>query len=168
LVTAYLGQIKTFGFNFAPKGWALCNGQTLPITQNQALFSILGTTYGGNGISTFQLPNLQGRVPVHVGNQYQLGEQAGVETVTLSASQMPAHTHSLNGTTTAGALGKAIGHSLANVANAYNHYGPASSGSLVALQPNSVSTVGGAHANVQPYLTLNFSICLSGLFPSRN
>ena len=157
-----------FGFNFAPKGWALCNGETLPVNQNQALFSILGTTYGGNGTTTFQLPNLQSRVPVHFGSQYQLGVQTGVETVTLSASQMPAHTHSLSGATTAGALSKPIGHSLANVANAYNHYGPANSGSLVALQPNSVSTVGGAHANVQPYLTVNFSICLSGLFPSRN
>jgi microcystin-dependent protein len=164
-----LGQIKTFGFNFAPKGWALCNGQTMPINQNQALFSILGTTYGGNGVSTFQLPNLQSRVPIHFSNQYPLGTQDGAETVTLGASQMPAHTHSLSGTTTAGSLGKAIGHSLANVANAFNHYGPASSGTLTPLQPNSVSTVGGApHPNVQPYLTLNFSICLSGLFPSRN
>jgi len=168
MVTAYLGQVKTFGFNFAPKGWALCNGQTLPIAQNTALFSILGTTYGGNGTTTFQLPNLQSRVPVHVGSEYTLGAQDGVENVTLNANQMPAHAHSLNGANTGGDLGKAIGHALANVTNAYNHYGPANSGSLVALRTNSVSTVGGPHANVQPYLALNFSICLSGLFPVRN
>jgi len=156
-----------FGFNFAPKGWALCNGQTMPINQYQALFAILGTTYGGNGVNTFQLPNLQSCVPVHFGSEYQLGGRAGVETVTLNVSQMPPHTHALNGAATGGAVARPIGHSLANVTNAYNHYGPA--GAPTPLQANSLSTAGGApHANIQPFLAVNFSICLSGIFPSRN
>ena len=157
-----------FGFNFAPKGWALCNGQLLAINQNQALFSVLGTTYGGNGTQNFALPNLQSRVPVHFGNQYVLGEQTGSEAVSLNASQMPAHTHALNGTTSAGTAAHPIGHSLANVTNAYTHSGLATAGTVTPLAPNSVSTVGGPHPNIQPYLSVNFSICLSGLFPSRN
>jgi len=168
VATAYVGQIKMFGFNFPPRSWALCNGQTLPINQNQALFALLGTIYGGNGTTTFQLPNLQSRVPVHFGPQYQIGEQAGTENVTLNASQMPPHTHSLNGTTTGGLVERPIGHSLANVTNAFNHYGPANAGTLRPLQGSSVSTVGGPHANIQPYLAVNFSICLFGMFPSRN
>jgi microcystin-dependent protein len=169
VATFYMGQIKMFGFNFPPKGWALCNGQTLPINQNAALFSILGTTYGGNGVSTFQLPNLQSRVPVHFSSQYALGTTTGTETVVLNATEMPSHTHSLNGANSAGTASRPVGHSLANVTNAYNHYGPAGGGAVTPLQPTSISTVGGAaHPNIQPYLAVNFSICLSGIFPSRN
>src|SRR5271169_1535015 len=100
----FLGEIRIMGFGFPPKGWAFCNGQTLPINQNQALFALLGTTYGGNGVTTFLLPDVQSRVPVHFGAQYPLGAQDGVETVTMNASQMPAHTHSLNGAATPGAV----------------------------------------------------------------
>jgi microcystin-dependent protein len=156
-----------FSFNFAPQGWALCNGQLLSIQQNQALFAILGTTFGGNGTTSFALPNMQSRAPVHWNPNISLGEIAGTETVTLLTSEMPSHQHSLVGTTTAGDRLEPSGYTLANVSNAYNHYAVA--GGLQALNPTAISSVGGQpHTNIQPYLAVNFSLALSGIFPSRN
>lgn len=171
----FIGQIQPFGFNFAPKNWALCNGQILPIAQNSALFSLLGAVYGGNGTTTFALPNLQSRVPMHMGDNlgtlYPIGEVAGVETVTLTTAEMPAHIHFFMGTTqngdsatpTAGTLmATAIGG--ADV----NYYGPDTTPQP--LNSNSIGPVGGSqpHSNIQPYLTINWCIALSGIFPSRN
>jgi len=164
----YLGEIKMFPWNWAPKGWALCNGALLPIAQNQALFSLLGTTYGGNGITNFALPDLQGRVPIHRSNQYPEGARGGEEQVSLTQSMMPAHIHLLLATTTAGDK-KPPRFTLAasSIATDY-YYAPPSP--VVSLNPGSLSSVGGnqAHPNIQPYLVLNYSIATSGMFPSRN
>ena len=161
----FMSEIKLVSLNFPPKGWALCNGQFLPINQNQALFSLLGTTYGGNGRTTFALPNLRGQVPIHIGNGHPLGQSGGVESVTLNAQQMPAHAHSLQATNTNGAI--------ANPNNAYlgavnNMYTPPAS--LTPMSPLAVTNVGGSqpHPNMQPHLTLTFIIALQGIFPSRN
>lgn len=163
----FLSEIKIVSFNFAPKGWAQCNGQQMPINQNQALFALLGTTYGGNGQTTFALPNLRGRVPISFGNGHTLGEAAGSTSVTINQQTMPQHLHFAQGTS----------NSSGNVATAANAllaatnvtvYGPAAA--LVALDPASVTNVGGSqpHNNMMPYLTLNFIIALQGIFPSRN
>jgi len=161
----FLSEIRIFSFGFAPKGWALCNGQLLPINQNQALFSLLGTTFGGDGRVNFALPNLQGQVPIHVGSGHTLGEKGGTQAETLNLQQMPQHTHLLNAQDASGTLGNPKGNLLAQVANAYT--APAN---LTSLSPDTVSNVGGsqAHVNMQPYLTLNFSIALQGIFPSPN
>jgi microcystin-dependent protein len=168
----YIGQIRMFSFSFPPRGWALCNGQLLPIAQNQALFSILGTSFGGNGVQTFALPNMQSRAPVHVGGGggVTLGDTGGAEGVALSAAQIPPHVHGLASTSTAGDRIVSNGSTLANVVNNYNHYGPASAGTLVALAPGALAPEGAGqpHPNIQPYLAVNFSISLQGLFPSRN
>ena len=161
----FLGEIKLVSFNFAPKGWALCNGQFLPINQNQALFALLGTTYGGNGQTNFALPDLRGLAPIHAGNGHIQGERGGEQTHTITIAELPAHTHALNATNSNGAV--------ANPTNAYlgavnNMYGAATD--LTTMNPGSVTAVGGsqAHLNMQPYLTLNFCIALVGIFPSRN
>jgi microcystin-dependent protein len=161
----FLSEIKIVSFNFPPKGWALCNGQLLPINQNQALFSLLGTTYGGNGQTNFALPNLRGRLPIHMGNGHTLGEAAGSTSVTVNIQQLPTHLHPLQATNANGAT--------ANPANAYlgavnSMYGAATS--LTTMQPASVTSVGGSqpHNNMMPYLTLNFIIALQGIFPSQN
>ncbi|MDT5269847.1 MAG: hypothetical protein QOH49_2033 [Acidobacteriota bacterium] len=161
----FLSEIKIVSFNFPPKGWALCNGQFLPINQNQALFALLGTTYGGNGQTTFALPNLRGRVPIHMGNGHTLGEAAGSTSVTVNIQQLPTHTHQMNGSTTAAELNNPTGAYLGLVNNAYTP--PAN---LVALDPSSVTNVGGSqpHNNMMPYLVLNFIIALQGIFPSQN
>ncbi len=160
----FLAEIRIFSFSFPPKGWAACNGQLLPINQNQALFSLLGTTYGGNGITTFALPNLQGRVPVHVGNSIVLGESAGEASHTLIASEMPAHTHPATGSSTPANLGDPTGNLWAMGNAAYN---PTPN---TTMNPASVLPVGGnqPHENMSPYLTLNFCIAMQGIFPSRN
>lgn len=164
----FLAEIRLMSFNFAPKGWALCNGQLLPINQNQALFSLLGTTFGGNGQTTFGLPDMRSRTPISFGNGHTLGERAGTETVTLSLAEMPAHSHFVganNGTT--GNVTSPIGNFFSNSAppNIYTN-GPAAT----SLPANTVSQVGGsqAHNNLQPFLTINFSIALQGIFPSQN
>jgi microcystin-dependent protein len=165
----FLSEIRICSFNFPPKGWAFCDGQLLPINQNQALFSILGTTYGGNGITTFALPNLKGRTPVHVGDGISLGESGGEANHTLQASEIPAHTHQLFGTsapqnsaTPSGVLANSGGGRRPLTA-----YAPANN--LVALHPSSITTTGGqAHSNMQPYLALNFIIALQGIFPTQN
>jgi microcystin-dependent protein len=160
----FLSEIRIMSFVFAPKGWALCNGQLLPINQNQALFSLLGTTFGGDGRVNFALPNLQGNVPIHVGSGHTLGEKGGSQAVTLSISTLPTHTHVMQGTTATGDVAIPLNNLLATTpAKIYD--GPAN---LVALNPATVPNVGGsqAHLNMQPFLVLNFCIALQGIFPS--
>ena len=165
MATPFMSEIKLMAFNFAPKNWAACNGQLLPINQNQALFSLLGTTYGGNGQTTFALPNLRGRVPIHMGNGYTLGQAAGATSSTLSIAELPTHTHVLSGSNTLPETNVPTGAALAQMSNAY-----APPGNLVAQGPSAVSNVGGSqpHNNMQPYLALNFCIALAGIFPSQN
>jgi len=161
--TPFLAEIKLISFNFPPRGWAFCNGQLMPINQNQALFSILGTTYGGDGMRTFGLPNLQGRVPIHVGSGIVLGEQGGETTHTLNTQEMPAHSHAPVGTT-ASADQAAPGVNLWAVDN-YATYVPTPN---AALNPT-IQNAGGSqpHENMPPYLVLNFVIALQGIFPSQ-
>jgi microcystin-dependent protein len=161
----FLSEIRIMSFVFAPKGWALCNGQLLPINQNQALFSLLGTTFGGDGRVNFALPNLQSRTPIHVGNGHTLGELGGEQAHTLSIAELPTHTHVMNGSSTPAETNTPTGAYLGTVGNAYNP--PAN---LVALSPDSVTSVGGsqAHLNMQPFLTLSFCIALQGIFPSAS
>ncbi|MDL2718598.1 MAG: tail fiber protein [Acidobacteriota bacterium] len=166
----FLSEIRIMSFGFPPKGWALCDGQLLPINQNQALFSLLGTTYGGDGRVNFALPNLQGRVPIHMGSGHTLGERGGEQGHTLSISEIPTHVHIANaataGATTASPTPSG-GTVLAKSAGA-NAYGVAAN--LEAMSPQAVANVGGsqAHLNMQPFLVLNFSIALQGIFPSQN
>jgi len=164
----FLSEIKLVSFNFAPKGWALCNGQFLPINQNQALFSLLGTTYGGNGQTTFALPNLRGRVPIHMGNGHTLGEAAGSTAVTINIQQLPTHLHALQASSDVNAATSTPLAANTVLAPALNLYGDPNN--LTPLLPASVSSVGGsqAHTNMMPYLVLNFIIALQGIFPSRN
>lgn len=166
----FLGEIRTTSFAFAPKGWALCNGQLLAINQNQALFSILGTTYGGNGTTNFALPDLRGRAPLHAGTDTVLGQRGGAEAVALGVAQLPAHQHAVygsadfaNSSLPAGAVPAAKPRGGRDI------YGSSAS-SVTPLDPSAVSPVGGgqAHENRQPYLTLNFIIAVIGIFPSRN
>ena len=164
--TPFLSEIRIFTFNYAPKGWAMCNGQTLPINQNQALFALLGTTYGGNGQTTFNLPNLQGRVPIHMGSGFTQGQAGGETAHTLATAEMPTHTHFAQASTQAGNQAIPTNNILASPLNL--SYAPV--GSLTTLNPGTITNVGGsqAHNNMQPYLTLNFCIALQGIFPSRN
>ncbi len=161
----FLGEIKIISWNFPPKGWAFCNGALLQINQNQALFSVLGTTYGGDGRNTFGLPNLQGRTPMHVGNGIVLGEMGGETTHTLNISEVPAHTHQANGTKTTGDSPIPASNYLGGAANFYSALANATS-----INPATVSAVGGSqpHENMAPYLVLNFIIALQGIFPSPN
>lgn len=163
--TPFLAEIRIMSFNFAPRGWALCNGQLLPINQNQALFSLLGTFYGGNGTVNFALPNLQGRIPIHVGNGHTQGEAAGTPTVTLLTSNLPQHTHFASATSVNGTTATPTNNVLASYLNGY---GPVAAPTTLA--PDELSLIGGsqAHENRQPFLTLNFCIALQGIFPSRN
>ncbi len=169
----YLSEIRIVSFNFAPKFWAKCDGQLLPINQNQALFSLLGTTFGGNGQTNFALPDLRSRVPIHFGNGITLGEKAGQEAHTLTISELPAHNHLVN--TKAPADGSAntslpSGAFLSNSAPAEIYNSGAGNPQQSVMAPASISNVGGsqAHLNMQPFLTLNFCIALSGIFPSQN
>jgi microcystin-dependent protein len=161
----FLSEIRIFSFDFPPKGWAFCNGQFLPINQNQALFALLGTTYGGNGQTTFALPNLRGSVPIHMGSGHTLGEKAGSSAVTITQQTMPQHLHFLQATNTNGALANPNNAFLSRVNNMYT-----TPVSLTTMNPASVSNVGGsqAHTNMMPYLVLNFCIALQGIFPSPN
>lgn len=159
----FLSEIRLMSFVFAPKGWALCNGQLLPINQNQGLFSLLGTTFGGDGRVNFALPDLRGRVPIHVGSAHTLGERGGEQAHTLSIAELPTHTHVVNATSAAATTNVATGAYLGVVNNAY---GPPTN--LTALAASEVGNVGGsqAHLNMQPFLTLSFCIALQGIFPS--
>ncbi|MBZ9745794.1 tail fiber protein [Mesorhizobium sp. CO1-1-7] len=164
----YLSEIKLMSFDFPPKGWATCDGQFMPINQNQALFSLLGTTYGGNGQTTFALPDLRGRVPTHTGGEgHFLGEKGGEPAHTLTISEIPQHFHTASATSDSGDLFVATSNVLA--ASPAQLYAPATS-NLTTLIPSSVTTIGGSqpHENMQPYLALNFCIALVGIFPSRN
>jgi microcystin-dependent protein len=162
----FLSEIRLFSFSFAPKGWALCNGQLLPINQNQALFALLGTTFGGNGQVNFALPDLRGRTPIHVGSGHILGERGGEQAHTLSLSELPQHTHATQATNN-----PASGDDAANAVLSQaglNIYAPFSS--AVAMGTGAITSIGGsqAHLNMQPFLTLNFCIALQGIFPSQN
>ncbi|HEU4389366.1 MAG TPA: tail fiber protein [Blastocatellia bacterium] len=161
----FLSEIRIFSFSFPPKGWAFCNGQLLPINQNQGLFSLLGTTFGGDGRVNFGLPNLQSRVPIHVGSGHTLGEKGGEQAHTLSISDLPTHTHVLSGANTNAATNSPVGAVFANSTAVYH-----TPTNLVSLLPSSVTNVGGsqAHLNMQPFLVLNFCIALQGIFPSAN
>jgi len=165
--TPFIAEIKIISWNFAPKGWAFCNGQFLPINQNQALFSILGTTYGGNGQTTFALPDLRGRAPLHFGDGLTEGERAGEEAHTLNMNEMPLHTHQLTASSSDGDSIDPTGRLLAReVGKTYI----TALQSPVTLSPESVTSVGGSqpHQNTMPFLTLNLVIALQGIFPSRN
>ncbi|GAB4123564.1 MAG: tail fiber protein [Wenzhouxiangellaceae bacterium] len=162
----FLAEIRMVGFNFAPRGWAFCDGQILPINQNQSLYSLLGTTYGGDGRTSFALPDLRGRTPIHVGNGHREGQKSGEETHTLAVNEMPQHTHSAMATNSPSAgddpTGRVLGQAASNVYAGHS----ASTG----MGANMVTNAGGgqAHNNMQPYLSVNFCIALQGLFPSRN
>ena len=166
----FLSEIRLMSFEFAPKGWAPCNGQLLPINQNQALFSLLGTTFGGDGRVNFALPDLRGRTPIHVGSGHTLGERGGEQAHTISIAELPEHVHVANATT---AQADANSNSpaptrMAATSNFSSLYGGAAS--LQAMAPNALGNVGGsqAHLNMQPFLTLGFCIALQGIFPSPN
>lgn len=162
----FLGEIKIISWNFPPRGWAFCNGQLLPINQNQALFSIMGTTYGGDGRQTFGLPNLQGRIPVHTGNGFVLGQVGGEQSHPLSLNELPTHNHAANCNSGAGTAASPSGAVWAQDPNGNAPYS-SSGGSGMAI--STVNPVGGsqAHNNLAPYLTLNFIVALQGIFPSQ-
>jgi microcystin-dependent protein len=166
--TPYIGEIRIFGFNFAPYGWAFCDGSPLSISNNDALFNLIGTTYGGDGINTFALPDLRGRVPVHTGGTlfYVQGQSSGTENVTLLANQLPAHTHAINAEGAAGTAPSAVGGYFAGTSIG-NYGASASSASGVFLQAGTANQ-SQPHNNIQPYLTINYSISLVGVFPSQN
>jgi microcystin-dependent protein len=166
----FLGEVRMMSFEFAPKGWALCNGQLLPINQNQALFSLLGTTFGGDGRVNFALPDLRARTPLHVGSGHTLGERGGEQAHTVSIAELPTHAHVLSASSTDGNApvpNGPAGNVLAST-GATLAYGDANN--LVALNPASVTKTGGsqAHQNMQPFLTISFCIALQGIFPSPN
>jgi microcystin-dependent protein len=162
----FLAEIRIVGFNFAPRGWAFCDGQILPINQNQSLYSLLGTTYGGDGRTTFALPDMRGRVPIHVDSSHREGQKSGEETVTLTAAQMPDHKHALQASSATATINTASGSFLSDSAPNEIY----SDAQNVNMNAGAVFNVGGgqAHNNMQPYLALNFCIALQGLFPSRN
>ncbi len=161
----FLSEIRIFSFDFPPKGWAFCNGQLLPINQNQALFALLGTAYGGNGQTNFGLPNLKGSVPIHTGNGHTLGEKAGSSSVTITQQTMPQHVHFMNATNNNGSTFDPTAGFLGAANNLY-----ATPSQLTTMNPASVTNVGGSqpHTNMMPYLALNFCIALQGIFPSQN
>jgi microcystin-dependent protein len=167
----FLSEIRIMSFVFAPKGWALCNGQLLPINQNQALFSLLGTTFGGDGRVNFALPDLRGRTPIHVGDGHTLGEKGGEQAHTLSIAELPTHVHQASGTSALADQPTPGGNLLGTVdvtAFTTNVYAPFAN--PVAMAPNTVGNTGGsqAHLNMQPFLILSFCIALQGIFPSPN
>lgn len=162
----FLAEVRIVGFNFAPRGWAFCDGQILPINQNQSLYSLLGTTYGGDGRTSFALPDMRGRTPIHVGNGHREGQKSGEETHTLAANEMPQHDHVAQGSNSPGNNPIPDGNILADTPGQI-YRDPAN---LVQLRSGTVANVGGgqAHENMMPYLAVNFCIALQGLFPSRN
>ena len=165
----YLGEIRLLSFNFAPKGWAFCNGALLAVNQYQALFALLGTYYGGNGVQTFALPDLRSRVPIHMGGSYNIGQVSGVENVTLLVTEIPAHIHMIQAVNSPGGAKTPI-NSLFAQSGTTNARFAADSSNLTSLNPASVQPAGsgGPHSNIQPYLAMNYCIALQGLFPSRS
>ena len=169
----YVGEIRMFAGNFAPAGWMFCEGQLLPISENETLFNLIGTTYGGDGQSTFALPDLRGRVPIHMGNvsfgNFTLAQAGGVEGVTLTATQMPAHTHAVQASNAVATLATPQGNLTGQAAAKLYRAAPAGT-TLVSLNVQSVASTGGnqPHENFQPYLCIDFIISLFGIFPSQN
>jgi microcystin-dependent protein len=179
MAESFLGEIKIVAFNFPPKGWATCDGQILPIAQNQALFSLLGTYYGGNGVNTFALPDLRGRAPIHQGQgpgltNRSIGENGGSESVQLTVSQIPSHIHTVASAnvpvvSSAGNMTTPSGNRPAKAGDGESNYSSAASDGSIALGGNTDVTGGSQpHNNMPPFLTLNFVIALVGIFPSRN
>jgi len=171
----FVAEIRIFPFNFAPQGWAFCNGQLMPISQNTALFSLLGTTYGGDGKSTFALPDMQGNAPMHPGqgpglSLHDLGEMSGSETVTLLTSEIPLHSHAMVASNDAAVTNDPAANQIAKPFGRGNNTFTAASGSLTAMSPSALTPAGGSlpHNNMMPYLTLNFNIALQGVFPPRS
>lgn len=162
----FLSEVRIMSFVFAPRGWALCNGQLLPINQNQALFSLLGTTFGGDGRVNFALPDLRSRVPIHVGSGHTLGERGGEQAHTLSIAELPTHVHVAQATSAAATTNTPTSTTMLAQSTASQAYG--SPANLTAMAANSLNPVGGsqAHLNMQPFLTLSFCIALQGIFPS--
>jgi microcystin-dependent protein len=165
----FIGEVRITSFNFAPRGWAFCNGQLLPINSNQALFSILGTTYGGDGRTNFALPDFQGRMAMHVGGSHSLGEFAGEAAHALSAAEMPAHTHAMQASSDFASATDPAGHVFAAKSRGGKDiYGPPASLTSLSAAALAPAGAGQAHNNLQPYLVLNFVIAIQGIFPSRN
>ncbi len=168
MTTIFVGEIRMFGGNFAPVGWMFCEGQLLPISENETLFNLIGTTYGGDGQSTFGLPDLRGRLPIHFDNSFAIGGKGGVETVQLTDQQIPSHSHPMLASSNDASAASASGNVLAQTPD----YTPYISGSPVtaALAVNSIANNGGSqpHSNLQPYLCVSFIISLFGVFPSQN
>ena len=164
----FLAEVKIVGFNFAPRGWAFCDGQILPINQNQSLYSLLGTIYGGDGRTSFALPDLRGRTPIHAGSGYAQGQKGGQETSTLTEAQMPSHDHVARGTANTAVVPIPDGTKLLAASAPAELY--ASPENLVPLNSGTISNEGEdqSHQNMQPYIAVNFCIALQGLFPSRN
>jgi microcystin-dependent protein len=161
----FLSELRLMSFNFAPKGWAMCNGQLLPINQNQALFSLLGTTFGGDGRVNFALPDLRSRVPIHVGSGHTLGEKGGEQAHTVTIAEMPTHTHMTMASTQNSTTPVPSTNVLASAGNLY-----AAPSGMTTLHPATIQNTGGSqpHLNMQPFLTLTFNIALQGIFPSPN
>jgi len=169
----YIGEIRMFGGNFAPAGWAMCQGQLMPISQNDTLFNLIGTTYGGDGQETFGIPDVQGRLPIHMGTNpqtgttFQIGEMAGVESVTLTTNQMPQHNHALVASTGSGTTGVPTGNVLASnlQVSLYSQFPPTNN-----MNAAGITNVGGSqpHENMMPFLVVTFIISLFGIFPSQN
>lgn len=164
--TPYVGEIRMFAGNFAPAGWMFCEGQLMSISENETLFQLIGTTYGGDGQSTFALPDLRGRLPLHQGNGFTLAETGGAEEITLTVSQIPAHTHAPLASTGPGGSSTPVGNIWATASN--NFYSTAAPNAGAPLPSDAISLVGGSqpHTNFQPYLCVNFIISLFGIFPS--
>ncbi len=169
MAAPFLGELRIVSYNFAPKGWAMCNGQLLPINQNQALFAILGTTYGGDGRVNFGLPNFQGRAPIHFGNGFNLGQAAGELNHTLTLNEMPQHTHAVNGSSANGNTQAAASNTWA-VEGSNTTFIYSNGTQDAQMASSAIRNAGGSqpHSNMQPFLVLNFIIALQGIFPSRN
>lgn len=163
---AFIGEIRMFGGNFNPVGWVFCNGQLLQIAQYNSVFALIGTTYGGDGVTTFAVPDLRGRVPMHQGSLHVLGQAAGTENVTVTAAQLPAHTHALGSSVAATTLSPATDAPATASQNVYTTAPGVATPMAAGIVGNS-SASGGAHTNIQPYLAVSFIFCVEGIFPSR-
>jgi microcystin-dependent protein len=166
--TPFLAEVRIVSFNYPPKGWAFCNGQILPINQNQALFSLMGTMYGGDGVSNFALPNLQGRVPIHYNANHAQGSTGGAETHALGMPEIPQHRHNLIGVSSIGNCPNPVNRLVASTLPSWNAYSPTEDVVVMGGAATASTGSGLPHQNMQPYLVLNYVIALQGIFPSRN